>query len=135
MKQGNLFGKNARMAVIAMTDIPTFDITRIPFRYLRPLLHALRIGTLTALTAVRPLPLELSARVVETNRLTQATKNHMTRERMMVHVIAWYRLLKEVGAALPESELKTNVMKLVDDNQWIGFLGNEVEKAQTVENR
>lgn len=112
-----------------MTDIPTFDITRIPFRYLRPLLHALRIGTVTALTAVRPLPLELLARVVETNKATQAMKNP-TRERMMVHVIAWYRLLKEVGAALPESELKTNVTKLVEDNQWIGFLGNEVEKAQ-----
>lgn len=112
-----------------MSDV-TYDVSRVPFRILRPLQKTLVTMCKSALATIEPMPVFLVAKVIEGEKISEKQLVNPTRAVLLGHTIGWYRLLKEVETAVGESSVQDSIRTFRGELDWLDKLSNETEKAQ-----
>lgn len=113
-----------------MSDPITPDVSRVPFRILRPLQRTLAVMSKSALATITPMPVMLVAKVIEGEKISEKQLVNPTRAVLLGHTIGWYKLLKEVEAAVGAGAVQDSIQALRSELGWLETLANDVEKAR-----
>lgn len=116
-----------------MSEIVTYDVSRIPFRILRPLQRTLA-NMCKAACDVQSAEwmkahLDLTARVVFSDELSKREMDNPTREVLLGNVIAWWNLLTEVQTAIGGGQIASDIQAFRSQLDWLDTLANDVRKA------